>query len=218
MADVSHELRTPLTVLKGQLRAALDRVYAFDEVDIANLYEQTDHLIRLVNDLHELAQAEANQLPLSKAPTDVSHLLHEVIQTFQPLADEKQITLQSDIVEPLPVMVIDAARIRQVLHNLLGNALQFTSCDGKVMVNALEFNHELRITVRDNGIGIPPQHIAHVFDRFFRVDASRSRDTGGSGLGLAVARAIIEAHGGTLTAQSPGTNQGTAFTITLPTP
>lgn len=217
MADVSHELRTPLTVLQGQLRAALDHIYTLNEAEIAHLYEQTNHLIRLVNDLRELAQAEANQLPLRKTPTNVAQLLEEVLQTFEPLAEEKHITLKSEIAAPLPVVNLDAGRIRQVLHNIVGNAFQHTPSDGMITLNAAAQNHELRITVQDNGIGIAPQHIAHVFDRFFRVDSSRNRHTGSTGLGLAIARAIVETHDGQIMARSGGINQGTAFTISLPT-
>jgi signal transduction histidine kinase len=218
MADVSHELRTPLTVLEGHLRAALDHIYALDEAEIANLYAQTHHLIRLINDLHELAQAEAHQLPLHKTPTDVPLLLQELRQTFEPLAEEKQVTLHCNIAAPVPLIPLDTARIRQVLHNLVGNALQYTPTQGTIMLGAKVQDHELHIIVQDSGIGIAPEHLAHVFDRFYRVDFSRSRGTGGSGLGLAIVKAITEIHGGHVVAHSDGINQGASFTLTFPIP
>ena len=134
MADVSHELRTPLTVLEGNLRAALDQVVPLDEAEIANLYNQTRHLTRLVNDLRELSLAESGQLPLEKIPTDLKTLVTETIQALEPLAVEKGVTL-ADEVPPLPEVTVDPFRIRQVLFNLLSNALRHTPEGGKITLN-----------------------------------------------------------------------------------
>jgi signal transduction histidine kinase len=215
MADVSHELRTPLTALEGNLRAALDRVYALDEAEIANLYGQTRHLIRLVNDLHELALADAHQLPLDKQPTDLAALVDETLQVFTPLAEEQGVRLEQQL-ERLGAISVDASRIRQVLHNLLGNALRYTSRGGSVRVIGRLERDTLYLAVQDTGVGLDADQLRWVFERFYRSDRSRSRDTGGTGLGLAIVKAIVEEHGGRVAAQSNGVGQGSTFALELP--
>ena len=216
MADVSHELRTPLTVLEGNLRAALDHVYELDDEQIANLYEQTRHLIQLVNELRELTLAEAYQLPLEKQPFDLTQLVQETISVFEPLAEEKQIALLSEIAPSLPVVTADRSRIRQVLHNLLANALRHTPEGGRILLTGRVVEDRVRLAVNDSGEGIAAEHLPHVFERFYRTDPSRSRESGGSGLGLAIVKAIIEANGGTVSAASPGIGKGSTFGIELP--
>ncbi len=216
MADVSHELRTPLTVLEGNLRAALDHVYELDDEQIANLYEQTRHLISLVNELRELTLAEAEQLPLDKKPVDLALLAEETAAVFEPLAEEKTVHLVVKTPKALPLVSADRLRLRQVLHNLFANALRHTPAAGTITIDGAQVNNRIRLTVQDTGEGIPAEHIAHIFDRFYRTDPSRSRETGGSGLGLAIVKAIIEAHGGAVAAASDGIGQGTTFAIYLP--
>ena len=216
MADVSHELRTPLTVLEGNLRAALDHVYALDDEQIANLYEQTRHLIRLVNDLRELALAEADQLPLDRHHIDLGLLAEETVAVFAPLADEKEVVLSAEVAAGVPPVLADRVRMRQVLHNLLGNALRHSRPGGQIQVSVVAEGGEVILAVTDDGDGIDAQHLAHVFDRFYRTDPSRSRETGGSGLGLAIARAVVEAHGGRIEAWSPGPGAGSRFAVRLP--
>ena len=215
MADVSHELRTPLTVLEGNLRAALDDVYGLDEVEVANLYSQTRHLIRLVNDLRELALAETQQLPLDKQPTDVNALVTETVQALEPLAAEKGVVL-ADRTDALPVVAVDSGRLRQVLFNLLFNALRHTPAGGEITVTGSLDVSGVRLAVQDTGEGLEPDQLASVFDRFYRADKSRSRETGGSGLGLAIVKAIVEAHGGQVEAHSQGKGRGSTFLISLP--
>jgi signal transduction histidine kinase len=215
MADVSHELRTPLTVLEGNLRAALDHVVPLDEVEIANLYNQTRHLTRLVNDLHELTLAESGHLLIEKVPADIHGMVAEILQALEPLATEKNITLFNQV-EALPEAVIDSMRIRQVLFNLLSNALRHTQQGGAITVYGTTSSGNLRIAVADTGEGLDGEQLYSVFNRFYRADKSRSRDTGGTGLGLAIVKAIIEAHGGAVEAASAGPGQGCTFTITLP--
>jgi len=215
MADVSHELRTPLTVLEGNLRAALDHVYELDEEAIAHLYVQTHHLIRLVNDLRELSLAEAHQLPLDKQPTDLAQLVAETLVVFEPLAEEKQIKLTSALAPQLPLVIVDASRIRQVLHNLVANALRHTGAGGAIMIGGQSVSGQVSLIVQDTGEGIEPTQIEHVFDRFYRTDRSRSRETGGSGLGLAIVKAIVEAHGGSVQAMSEGLGKGSTFWVNL---
>jgi signal transduction histidine kinase len=215
MADVSHELRTPLTALEGNLRAALDRVYALDEAEIADLYVQTRHLIRLVNDLRELALADAHQLPLDKQPTDLARLADETLRVFAPLAEEQGVRLERHL-EHLPAICVDASRVRQVLHNLLANALRYTPRGGCVTVVGQVEPDAVYLAVQDTGAGLDAGQLGQVFERFYRGDKSRSRDTGGSGLGLAIVKASVEAHGGRVAAQSNGVDQGSTFSLYLP--
>lgn len=217
MADVSHELRTPLTVLEGNLRAALDHVYELDDEQIANLYEQTRHLIRLVNELRELTLAEAAQLPLAQELLDLRALVQESAAVFEPLMEEKGVQLLVQLPPSLSAVTVDRSRIRQVLHNLLANALRHTPAGGQVTVAVAQPAGRVRLIVQDTGEGIDPQNLEHIFDRFYRTDPSRSRETGGSGLGLAIVKAIVEAHGGEVNATSAGVGKGTRFTIFLPT-
>lgn len=215
MADVSHELRTPLTVLESNLRAALDRVVPLDEAEIANLYNQTRHLTRLVNDLRELALAEAGHLPLEKIPTDLKALVAETIQALEPLAVEKGVTL-ADEMPLLPQVMVDPFRIRQVLFNLLTNALRHTPASGTITVNGQASEGWITLSIQDTGDGLEPEQLAAVFDRFYRGDKSRSRETGGTGLGLAIVKAIVTAHGGQVEAHSAGKGQGSVFSFRLP--
>ncbi len=216
LADVAHELRTPLTVLQGNLRAILDDVYPMDKEEITRLYDQSRHLHRLVNDLHELAQADAHQLPLHRQPTDMDELVHQAVAMIEPLADEKTITLnvQNGIV--LPVLEVDQARITQAVQNLLTNAVRHTPEGGTISIQVGTLEDMVQIAVKDTGEGIAPEHLPFVWDRFYRTDRTRDRHTGGTGLGLAIVRGIIEAHGGTVSAQSEGVGKGSTFGLQLP--
>ena len=216
MADVSQELRTPLTVLEGNLRAALDHVYELDEEQIANLYEQTRHLIRLVSDLRELALAEADQLPLDLRPLDVGSLAEETAAAFDLLVEEKGITLETQLSPGLQPIEADRVRVRQALHNLLANALRHTPAGGTITITVRPEAAGAALSVADTGEGIDPEALVHVFDRFYRTDPSRSRESGGSGLGLAIVKALVEAQGGTVEAASPGPGQGSVFTLHFP--
>jgi signal transduction histidine kinase len=218
LADVAHELRTPLSVLQGNLRAILDEVYPLNQEEMARLYEHTRFLSRLVNDLHELAQAEAHKLPLNLQETDLSQWVKMAVDTFRPSAETKAITLHTELPARLPAVQVDTARLQQVLQNLLANALRHTPAGGTITLWAEPAaNHSVCLSITDTGDGIAPDHLPHIFDRFYRADPARSRDRGGAGLGLAIARAIIEAHGGQIEATSPGIpGQGSTFTIRLP--
>lgn len=215
MADISHELRTPLTVLEANLRAALDRVVPLDEAEIANLYGQTRHLIRLVNDLRELSLAEAGQLPLEKMATDLKALVVDTVQALEPLAVEKGVTI-ADQVPELPEVRVDPFRIRQAVFNLLSNALRHTPEGGKITLSGEIGSDVLMLSVQDDGEGLEPEQLLMVFERFYRADKSRSRENGGTGLGLAIVKAIMEAHGGHVEARSNGKDQGSVFTMQLP--
>ncbi|GAB4435113.1 MAG: ATP-binding protein [Anaerolineae bacterium] len=219
VADVAHELRTPLAVLQGNLRALLDDVYPLNKAEIAQLYEETRLLSRLVSDLHELSQAEARQLPLDLQPVNLSLLVDDVVTSFGVVAESQGVTLHVEVAPDLPTVQADSARLTQVLHNLLSNALHHTPGGGTISLRAEADSASIRLSVHDTGDGIPAEHLAHVFDRFYRVERDRSRDTGGAGLGLAIVRAIVEAHGGHVTVTSEGiSGLGTTFTIHLPLP
>jgi signal transduction histidine kinase len=217
LADVAHELRTPLAVLQANLRAILDEVYPLDQTEIARLYEQTRFLSRLVNDLHELAQAEAKQLPLNRQETDLGQLAQMTTEAFRPEAEAKGVALQLHLAANVPKISVDAARLTQVLQNLLANALRHTPAGQTITVRIEPDTDQVDVTVADTGEGIAPEHLPHIFDRFYRADPARSRDRGGAGLGLAIARAIIEAHEGRITVTSDGLpGHGSKFMIQLP--
>jgi len=220
VADVAHELRTPLSVLQGNLRAIIDDVYPLDKGEVARLYDQTRHLSRLVQDLHDLAQAEARELPLYRRDLDAVDLVRSTVQLFAPLAEEDEVTLRQQFPDRPLLVYADAARLTQTMQNLLANALRHTLAGGVIDVQVAAATagatEWVQITVGDSGNGIATEHLPHVFDRFYRADRSRSRHSGGSGLGLAIVRAIVEAHGGAVSAQSAGEGQGSVFTVRLP--
>jgi len=216
LADVAHELRTPLTVIQGNLQAILDDVYELDKSEIAQLYDQTRHLSRLVDDLRELAQAEAKQLPLDKVSVDLAELALEVVAIYEPIAETSGIELQTRISEGLPSIQGDHARLMQCLQNLINNAIRHTPEGGSVTLDLQGDANFIELKVKDTGTGIDPEHLPHVFDRFYRADAARTRETGGTGLGLAITRAIIVNHGGEISAESDGLDKGSIFTVKLP--
>lgn len=214
MADVTHELRTPLTVIQGNIEGMLDGVYPADETRLKSILEETNLLSRLVDDLRTLSLAESGALQLSKEPTDLTVLIGETVAVFRPEADAAGVTLSIDSPEDAPLVASDPRRIRQVLSNLLANALHYTPQGGHIRVRfALTGSSEgqqAQITVQDSGAGIPQDDLPHIFDRFYKAS-----DSGGMGLGLSIAKKLVEAHGGDIQAESqPG--QGTAMRINLP--
>lgn len=215
LTDVAHELRTPLTVLQGNLRAILDDVYALDKAEVAHLYDQTRHLHRLVSDLHELAQAEARQLPLNVQTTDLVWLVDDAVAIFAPIAEAEDLQLQMNLPKTAVMVQIDQARMTQVLQNLLVNALRHTPAGGCITVRLVE-EEQVKLIIQDTGDGIDAEHLPYLFDRFYRTDSARDRDHGGAGLGLAIVRALVEAHRGKVAVTSAGRGCGSTFTITLP--
>ena len=216
IADVAHELRTPLTVIQGNLEAMLDGILPTSPQEIATLRDETALLARLVADLRLLSLAEAGQLKLEYVKTDPAELVAHAVEPFRLQAQSSQIELTMDIASSLPSVHVDADRIAQVIRNLLSNALRHTPAEGRVTVTCGKDNsHSLLITVSDTGEGIPPDDLPYVFDRFYRADKSRSRTSGGSGIGLAIVKQLVEAHGGKAWAESqPG--QGATFGFNLP--
>lgn len=218
LADVTHELRHPIHILKGSLQAIIDGVYPLNMEEIDRLLEQMQSLSSLVDDLHELALAEAHELPLEKTVTDLAALILNVTEIFQPLAKEKEVTLSTSLASPSISyeLEVDASRIRQALKNLISNALLYTPKGGVVDVSLSQPEGYILITVKDTGVGIMPENLPRVFDRFYRQDSSRNREIPGTGLGLAISQAIVQAHDGQIDVESLGKDQGSTFTITLP--
>lgn len=216
IADVSHELRTPLTILKGSVEGLVDGV-----LPPAETYEQiareADRLARLVDDLQELSRVEAGAYDLDLKPVSPASLLETTRERLGRQFEAKGVTLACDPPAGLPPVLADADRIGQVLLNLAGNALHYTPPDGEVRLSAAAGRGEVLFSVQDSGAGIPAEHLEHVFDRFYRVDKSRSRrEGGGSGIGLTIAKHLVEAHGGWIKAESEGGGRGSTFTFGLP--
>ena len=216
LADVAHELRNPLHVLQGNLQAILDGVYEMNDEEIARIYDQTRHLTAMVDDLHELSQAEAHQLPLDIVATDMAALVKESAEVFRPMARSAEIALRVELLGALPQVAADPERLRQVMNNLLSNALRHTPEGGHILVSVRRQGEMVEVAIEDSGAGIPAEHLDHVFVRFYRTDSARSRERGGAGLGLAIARAIVVEHGGWMKASSPGPGQGSTFTFAIP--
>ncbi|MBI4789767.1 MAG: HAMP domain-containing protein [Chloroflexi bacterium] len=214
MADVAHELRTPLTILQGNLRALLDGVYPLELSEIATLYDETRLLSHLVEDLRELALADAGQLQFSVEPVDIEPALRAVVASFAAAADAQGVYFSIDA-DPHARAEADAARLAQVLRNLVANALRHTPRGGRITISTQAGDDDwLRISVGDTGEGIAAEDLPRVFDRFYRADKSRARESGGSGLGLAIAKAWVEAMGGQIGVESePG--RGTSFWLEL---
>jgi histidine kinase len=217
IGDVSHELRTPLTAIKGSMEGLMDGVLPVTDETFQQIHAEADRLNRLVDDLQELSRVEARAYKLNLQPLDVSALIKTVAKRLMPRFESKHIALDLELAPDLLPILADEDRAIQVLTNLTGNALQYTQEGGKITFFAKRVNNEMQISVRDTGIGIPPEHLSHIFDRFYRVDKSRSRQSGGgSGIGLTIARALVEAHGGSIWVESAGNGQGSTFTFTLP--
>ena len=216
VSDVAHELRTPLANIQGHIEAMQDGLLQPDAENLGTVHQQTLHLNRLVNDLALLASAESRELSLTMEPTSIHEIVEEVIESFRPRADAASVDLSGATLADLPPVPLDQLRIRQVLSNLIDNAIRHTPAGGSVAVSAEPRDHDVvRVVVADTGPGIPPADLPHIFDRLYRVDPSRDRATGGSGLGLTIARQLVEAHRGTIWAESTE-GQGSRFGFDLP--
>ncbi len=217
IGDVSHELRTPLAAIKGSMEGLMDGVLPATEETYRDLYSEADRLNRLVDDLQELSRVEAGAYQLNIQPVDVLTLTQTVMKRLGPQFESKRISLDFKLASDLPHVLADEDRAIQVLTNLVGNALRYTPEGGAVTVSVTQHDNEIQFAVRDNGIGISSEHLPHIFDRFYRVDKSRSRRAGGgSGIGLTIARALVEAQGGRIWVESDGEGSGSTFTFTLP--
>lgn len=216
IGNVAHELRTPLAGIKGSMEGLIDGVLPAEASTFQQIYREADRLQHLVSDLQELSRVEAGALELKVKPVAVGDLVESTLARLGYQFEEKGVALETDIPADLPPAQVDEDRIGQVLLNLAGNALQYTPAGGQVRVTARRHGPEVRIQVSDSGIGIAAEHLPLVFTRFYRVDKSRARAGGGSGIGLTIARHLVEAHGGRIWAESPGPGRGSTFTFTLP--
>jgi two-component system, OmpR family, sensor histidine kinase BaeS len=217
IGDISHELRTPLTAIKGSMEGLIDGVLPKDESTFTQIYHEADRLQRLVEDLQELSRVEGGQLKLFKKQISIKDLAGKAIKALENEFTTKNVSLLLNSDKNLPKIKADPDRILQVLQNLLANALQFTPSDGEVVIDLSKTEKGISVSVRDNGAGIEPRHLDHIFERFYRADPSRSRiNGGGSGIGLTISKTLVEAHGGKIWVESGGKNQGSKFTFTLP--
>lgn len=209
LADIAHELRTPLSIVRGNVEGMLDGLYPRDDAHLAPIVEQTAVMARLLDDLRTLSLAEAGVLPLHREAVDCGAFVAEVNAGFAPEAARRGIHLTSDVSIP-GTMRIDPVRIREVLGNLVANAIRYTPSGGAISVLARCGEDSADFSVADTGPGIAPDQLPRIFDRF-----TKSADSGGSGLGLAIAKSLVEAHGGSISAESaPGS--GTTIRFSLP--
>jgi signal transduction histidine kinase len=211
LADVGHELRTPLTVIQGQLEGALDGVYERDDAHLGAILEETRHMSRIVEDLRILSLAESGALPLDRRATSLEEIVDDAIDGQTRAAATGGVTVTAILPPDLPAVDVDPTRLREVLDNVLTNAIRYTPSGGTVTVTARREDPNVRVLVADTGRGIPPDELGSVFERFHR-----SPDSRGSGLGLAIARDLVRAHGGEMDAESDGAGQGTTIRLTLP--
>ena len=202
LADVAHELRTPLSVIRGRLEGIVDGIYPDNGPQVSMALEQAYLLQRLVDDLHLLTLVETRQLAFDKWNVNVGDVINSVIELFSAEAQEKNISLSFPEKSGDLSAVLDPQRFEQVISNLIGNAIRYVPEGGKVWITATETTNILRITVNDNGAGIPTEDLPYIFDRFWRKDKSRSRATGGTGLGLAIAKQLVEAQDGAIEAKN----------------
>ena len=215
VSDVAHELRTPLTNVRGYLEALRDGVAEPTPAIIQSLHEEALLLGRLVEDLQELTLAEAGQLHLDRLPWALDDLLVPAVELARPRAREKGVALRLDLPAELPAIEVDRARVAQVLRNLLANAITHTGAGGEIVLSGAGRGADVEVRVADSGSGIPPEHLPHVFERFYRADVSRARATGGTGIGLAIVKELVQAHGGRVEIDSQ-VGRGTTVRFTLP--
>ncbi len=216
IGNVAHELRTPLSSIQVLVEGLVDGVLPADPATYADFQREITRLQRLVRDLQELSRVEADQISLDLKPENMRTVIQSVADRLLPQFEDKAVVLELDLADALPLVPVDRDRMMQVLINLIGNALHYTPSGGRVFVRLDHMGEHVHVQVQDTGIGISAEHLPHIFERFYRVDKSRSRAGGGSGIGLTIAKHLIEAHGGTITVTSPGSNQGSTFAFTLP--
>ena len=216
IGNVAHELRTPIATLEGYLEGLLDGVIEPTPRTWAMLHTEAGRLRRLVDDLQELSRAEARQVPLSLQPVTPQRLVQDALEPLEGQFAEKGLELQIHVPENLPQVMADPTRAVQILTNVLVNALRYTPAPGKVAVAVSREEAMVAFRISDTGVGLSPEQIAHIFERFYRVDKSRSRTLGGSGIGLTIAQSLAQAMGGEIRVESAGLGQGSSFTLTLP--
>jgi two-component system sensor histidine kinase BaeS len=216
IGNVAHELRTPIATREGYLEGLLDNVIEPSPRTWAMLHTEAGHLRRLVDDLQELSRAEARQIPLSLQPVAPQRLVQNALESLEGQFAEKGLALQIHLPENLPQVMADPVRAVQILTNLLVNALRYTPAPGRVGVAVSREGDMVAFSITDTGVGLTPEQLAHIFECFYRVDKSRSRAFGGSGIGLTIGQSLAQAMGGDIRAESAGLGQGSSFILTLP--
>jgi len=216
LSDLAHELRTPLATIEGYVEGIRDGVVPATAETWSVLTTETGRARRLVDDLQKVSMAEERQLDLRIAPVAPAAVVAQAVQAAGPAYAAKGVALETAVAAHLPSIAVDEDRIGEVLANLLDNALRHTPPGGTVEIRAERDGEEVELTVADTGEGIPPEHLPHLFERFYRVDSARTRSRGGSGIGLAIAQALTEAQNGRIRAESAGQGRGARFAVTLP--
>ena len=216
IGDVTHELRTPLTAIKGSMEGLIDGVIPAEAQTYQLVHAEMDRLQRLVDDLQELSRVESGAMELKSESVSVYDLVETVRSNLARQYEDKGILLETQLESDLPLLSADKDRLVQVLTNLAGNALQYTPEGGKVMLHVRRERSEILVSVEDSGIGLAPEQIPLIFYRFYRTDKSRTRASGGSGIGLTIAQALVKAHHGRIWAESRGEGKGSTFSFALP--
>lgn len=215
VANVSHELKTPISALRAHLENLLDGVEQPNAETLQVMLTQSERLGRLVEQLLDLSRLESGDVPLAREPVWLGPLVSEVVSEIEVSRAGRDVTVDGEVPADLPPVFADRERVHQVLFNLLDNAVRFTPPGGRVLVAATRHNGNCEVRVEDTGSGIAPEHLPRLFERFYRADSARSRDDGGTGIGLAIARSVVEAHGGHIKAESE-VGKGSVFTFELP--
>ncbi len=215
VANVSHELKTPIAAIRAHLENLLDGVEQPDPATLQVMLTQTERLSRLIEQLLELSRLESGELPLLRESTPLEPLVTQVLSEIEVARSDRGVAVESELPTDLPPVDADRERVHQVLFNLVDNAVRFTPPGGAVTVSALRHNGSIEVRVADTGVGIRPEHLPRLFERFYRADPARSREDGGTGIGLAIARSVVEAHGGHIRAESE-LGEGSVFTFDLP--
>ena len=216
IGDIAHELRTPLSTIKGSMEGLMDGVLHPGDETYHQVYQEAERLQRLVDDLQDLNRVEAGAVNLILERQSINELVKKTQNLLGRQFEEKGVSFEIDLPDLLPDVLVDTDRMEQVLINLVGNSLQYTPSGGAVAISAEEQTNHVLIVITDTGLGLSPDNLSLVFTRFFRVDKSRSRAGGGSGIGLTIAKHLVESHHGELWAESPGEGKGSTFKILLP--
>ncbi|MGE5543724.1 MAG: sensor histidine kinase [Bacillota bacterium] len=211
--DVAHELRTPLATLQSHIEAMIDGIWEPDTDRLKSCHEETMRISRMVGDLEKLAHYESENLKLNKERFDLAELVRQIVTNFE--ADFVNKNILVELQGNVTPLTADRDKISQVIVNLLSNALKYTPAGGKIDILVNRDKNQVVLKVKNTGIGIAPEDLPHIFERFYRADQSRNRETGGAGVGLAIVKAIVNAHGGMVSAHSV-MNEGTTFTVILP--
>ena len=218
-ANIAHELRTPLAIIQGNLEGMVDGVIEPSKEQLSSLHEEAVRLNRLIKDLRDLSLAEVRQLHLEKAPTDINQLVTRTMLMLKPMSDAKEISIETSLAEGLPEIEVDADRISQVFYNIIVNAIRYSPEQGFIKVTTVLTSEEgkqyLKISFTDDGLGISAEDLPYIFEHFYRGDKSRDRKSGGSGIGLAIVKQLVEIHGGRVFVTSK-LGEGSTFTVLMP--